>query len=112
MAPRPNNSLQPTVTLTRRSGLVESLCKEDDKGEMPLIAWIIAYALNMLFWLWIVRWGGAERLEGTFSSGLLISVFAPKWSAEGIKVFGYGAIIVSTIGFVLGVFFPDFRYFL
>jgi hypothetical protein len=88
------------------------LCIEDDKGEMSLIAWIIAYALNMLFWLWIVRWGGAERLEGTFSSGLLISVFAPKWSAEGIKVFGYGAIIVSTIGFVLGVFFPDFRYLL
>ncbi len=79
---------------------------------MSLIPWIVVYALNMLFWLWIVRWGGAERLEGTFSSGLLISVFAPQWSAEGIRVFGYGAIIVSTIVFVLGVFFPDFRYLL
>ncbi len=78
---------------------------------MPLIRWIICYAASLLFWLWIVRWGGAERLEGTFTSGLLIHIFAPRWSAEGIKLFGWGTIIVTTIFFVLGIFFADFRWF-
>ncbi|MBA4391471.1 MAG: hypothetical protein C0399_11115 [Syntrophus sp. (in: bacteria)] len=78
---------------------------------MSLIPWIIAYIVDLLFWLWIVKWGGAERLEGTFTSGFLVNVFAPRWSVEGIKFFGYGTIIISTIYFVLGVFIPEFRCF-
>jgi len=79
---------------------------------MSLQYWAIGYGLNLAFWLWIVRWGGAERLESTFASGCLISVFAPWWTAEGIKVFGYATIVVSTVYFVLGIFVPDFRFFM
>ncbi|MBM4341661.1 MAG: hypothetical protein FJ110_19215 [Deltaproteobacteria bacterium] len=79
---------------------------------MSLTWWTIAYVVDLVFWLWVVRWGGAEILEGTFSSGFLISIFAPRWSAEGIKLFGYGTIIISTILFVLGIFFADFRQLL
>jgi hypothetical protein len=79
---------------------------------MSLTWWTITYFADLLFWMWVLRWGGAEILEGTFRSGFLIHIFAPRWSAEGIKVFGYGTIIVSTILYLLGIFFPDFRYFL
>jgi len=77
----------------------------------PLRYWIPGYCGNLIFWLWIARWGGAELLEGKFSAGLLIHVCAITWSAEGIKLFAYGCIAVSTIYFILGVFIPDFRFF-
>jgi hypothetical protein len=76
---------------------------------VSLTAWIILYLLELLFWLWIIRWGGAERLEGTFTSGLLISYFAPGWSAEGIKLFAWLTMIAGTVWFIAGLFFPDLR---
>ena len=78
---------------------------------MSLTELIVAYSINLLFWLWIVRWGGAEWLEGRFLSGLLVHFFATRWSAEGIKLFGYGTILISTILFVTAIFYPDFRYY-
>ena len=52
---------------------------------MSLVELITFYLLNLAFWLWVARWGGAEWLEGTFLSGFLVSIWAPRWSAEGIK---------------------------
>jgi hypothetical protein len=78
---------------------------------MSLVELILAYLIHLVFWLWVTRWGGAQRLEGTFSSGFLIHVLAPRWTADGIKLFGYGAIFVSTVFFLLGLFLPDFREF-
>lgn len=78
---------------------------------MSLTELIGTYLINLVFWLWVVRWGGAEWLEGTFASGFLINIFAPRWSADGIKVFGYGSILISTILFVVAIFSPDFRCF-
>lgn len=78
---------------------------------MSLTELIVAYSVNLLFWLWIVKWGGAEWLEGRFLSGLLIHIFAVRWSVEGIKLFGYGTIFFSTILFVAALFYPDFRYY-
>jgi hypothetical protein len=79
---------------------------------MTIPSWILTYLIDLGFWLWVVRWGGAEWLEGTLSSGFLVNIFAPRWSADGIKLFGYGIIFISTIYFILGIFFPDFRHFL
>ena len=76
---------------------------------MSLTGFILSYAVSLVFWLWIVRWGGARWLEGTLASGLQVHIFAPRWSADGIKLFGWGAIFISTIAFVLGLFWPDFR---
>lgn len=78
---------------------------------MSLTELIVTYLIILIFWLWVVKWGGAERLEGTFASGFLISIFAPNWSAEGIKLFGYCAIGLSTLLFIAAVIYPDFRYF-
>lgn len=79
---------------------------------MSLATWVLVYAVSMLFWLWVARWGGAERLEDTFISGFLIHLFAPRWSAEGIRLFGYGMIVTSSTFFVIGLFIPEARDFL
>lgn len=78
---------------------------------MSLISWALIYFIELLFWLWILRWGGAQWLEGTFTSGLLVSIFAPRWSAEGIKLFALLTLIVSTIWFIIGLFLPDVRFY-
>lgn len=78
---------------------------------MSLTELIVIYLINLVFLLWVVRWGGAEWLEGTLTSGFLIHFFAPRWSADGIKLFGYGTILISTILFIVAIFYPDFRHF-
>ncbi len=76
-----------------------------------IVLWTVEYILNLLFWLWILRWGGAEFLEGRFLSGILVNIFAINWSSEGIKLFALLIIIGSTILFILGLIHPDFRIF-
>jgi hypothetical protein len=71
--------------------------------------WILGYSANVLFWAWVIWWGGAEWLEGTFTSGFLISWLAPRWSADGIKLFGWLSLLVTSVGFVVGLFVPELR---
>jgi len=78
---------------------------------VSLPAWIILYLLELLFWVWIIRWGGAERLEGSFISGLLIHYFAPRWGSEGIKLFAWLALIAGTVWFIAGLFYPGIRVY-
>lgn len=66
--------------------------------------------VDLIFWLWVVRWGGAEWLEGSFLSGFLINLRAPYWDSGGIKLFGWLMLIVSSIWFVVGVFVPGMRW--
>ncbi len=76
---------------------------------MSLTELIIFYSIELLFWLWIIRWGGAEWLEGSFIAGLFVNVFASRWSADGIRLFAYGSMIITTILFIIALFSPDFR---
>jgi hypothetical protein len=79
--------------------------------EMELFAWIIGYLLNLLLCLWMVRWGGAEWLEGTFLSGFLVNIFAPRWNAGGIKLYIWLTLLISSVWFLLGLFWPEIRIF-
>jgi hypothetical protein len=71
--------------------------------------WVLWAGLSSVFWLWVLRWGGAERLEGTFASGFLLSWFAPKWSVEGIKLFALLSLLGTVVAFVVGLFVPEVR---
>jgi hypothetical protein len=76
---------------------------------MTTTAWIVSYALSTLFWLWIACWGGADRLETTFASGCLVSLFAPDWSAEGLRLFAYVMLVLDSVIFLVGLFMPELR---
>jgi hypothetical protein len=78
---------------------------------MRTAAWVALHAANALFWLWVACWGGAERLEGTFASGWLVSVFAPNWSAEGLKLFAWIMLVAGGIWFIVGLVEPGVRLF-
>jgi hypothetical protein len=77
---------------------------------MSIEQWVLGYVVDLLFCLWVIRWGGARWLEGTFASGFLISWFAPRWSAEGIRLFTLLSLIGSSVWFVVGLFAPDARF--
>jgi hypothetical protein len=76
---------------------------------MPLLEWVGLFGAESLFWVWVIFWGGAERLEGTFTSGVLIDYLAPRWTAEGIKMFAALIWLFSGVWFVWGCFSPDLR---
>ncbi|MFC1645767.1 hypothetical protein ACFL2Y_01135 [Candidatus Omnitrophota bacterium] len=76
-----------------------------------LIAWLIGYFINVIFFLWIIKWGGAKWLSGRFLSGLLFWPNAPRWDADGIKLFVWLEFIAATIWFVVGIFVPEARLY-
>ncbi|MET3183271.1 hypothetical protein ABL840_12455 [Variovorax sp. NFACC27] len=75
---------------------------------LSFLVWTVAHAAEALFCLWVLRWGGAERLEGTFASGL-ISTFAPRWSAEGLKLAALILLFFCAVSFAAGLFVPSLR---
>ena len=76
---------------------------------MTIIGWVIGHSIITAFWLWIIRWGGAELLEGRVASLFLISEHAYFWDAETIRIVACVILAVSLVWFVLGLFFPEMR---
>lgn len=62
---------------------------------------VVGFLTYTSFVVWVIRYGGAEWLEGTFTSGLLVHVLADRWSAAGIKLYvglsWVGALVVWLI---------------
>lgn len=76
----------------------------------PLHVWMIEYALNLLFWLWIIKWGGAEWLADTFIAGFIVNLFTVHWSPDVIKFYGWLILIGTTVWFIIGMAIPDLRF--
>jgi hypothetical protein len=76
---------------------------------METSLWPLGYIANTVFCLWVLLWGGAEWLEGKFISGFLISFFAPKWTADQIKIAAFCGIILNMGFFIFGLFFTEWR---
>lgn len=76
---------------------------------MSLMAWIIQYVLQSLFYKWILSWGGAQWLEG-LKSALTLGWFTWDWNAEQIRLYVLVIWVLMSVWFVIGVFNPDLRY--
>ncbi len=77
---------------------------------ISLLVWIAIFGLSSLFWAWIIFGGGADWLEGSLLSGFLVSWLAPRWSADGIKLFAVLTWLVQGIWFVIGLFHREMRF--
>lgn len=76
---------------------------------MDLVYWIIGYVASALFWIWVLKWGGAEWLEG-WRAWVSIGWFAGHWSAEQIRLYALTLFVLESIGFVAGLFFESVRF--
>ena len=70
---------------------------------MSLLAWIIFYVLQSLFYKWVLSWGGASWLEG-LKSAFTFGWFTWDWNAEQLRLYALILWIVVTLWFVVGVF--------
>jgi hypothetical protein len=78
---------------------------------MDHVLWIVLFLLASLLWAWILFWGGADWLESSFLSELILHFRAPLWSADGIRIFAGLTWLAQTSWFILGLFHPEARGF-
>lgn len=79
---------------------------------MPLLLWVLLFVLFMLFWCWVIFWGGAERLE---ESGFSVLLFWSSWwygdvSARLIRFYAWLSLIGTVLWFVAGLVNPKARF--
>jgi hypothetical protein len=77
---------------------------------MSYATWILLFAANSLFCLWVLRWGGAEWMEGWRSIFFIEWAQSLDWTAEQIKVFILACWIGHALWIVVGLFFPGARF--
>ena len=76
---------------------------------MSLLIWTGLFSVYTLFAIWVLFLRGAERLEGSFVSLLVVSSRAANWTSDGIRFFVGLSWIVCAIWFVIGIFDLDVR---
>lgn len=76
---------------------------------MHVALWSLLYVGQAAFWLWLIRCGGADAIEGSWAAWLLHPV-AWRWGADGIRLFARLSLVASTGWFVLGLFEPAARF--
>lgn len=77
---------------------------------MSVAVWVLVHGLSMLFWVWVLRYGGARRLQGSVLSVPLVSFFALNWDVDAIKLMAWCALIVGPIYFAMGLVEPGLRW--
>ena len=76
---------------------------------VSLSVWILLYVADLLFFLWLLLWGGAEWIERRFIAISLLNIFAFYWDSEQIRLYALIMLVAATIWFVIGVFAPVVR---
>ena len=78
-------------------------------SDMSLTAWFIQFALQSLFYKWILSWGGAQWLEG-IKSALTLGWMTWDWNAEQIRFYILIIWIFSSVWFIAGLLNPSLRF--
>lgn len=76
---------------------------------MSILTWILIYLGLSLFYLWVLRWGGAEWMEGWKSIFFIDWFRSVEWSSEQIRLYMLLCWIGSSIWFLIGLFSPVCR---
>lgn len=79
---------------------------------MSLSNWIMIYLVDLVFWIWISKLGGAETLGDSPISGIFTFMITLKWrelSPEGVKALLTVVFALHTFFFILGILVPAFR---
>jgi hypothetical protein len=77
---------------------------------MPLLLWVALFAVLVLFWCWVIFWGGADWLEESVFSILLFGYGGDFASARLIRFYAWVSLIGTVIWFVAGLADPKTRF--
>ncbi|MEW8106217.1 MAG: hypothetical protein AB2801_14500 [Candidatus Thiodiazotropha endolucinida] len=68
---------------------------------MSIFEWTLIHALIALFWLWILIWGGAKKLEG-WGAFFLIDWLAARLDKEQLRLYALLSLVIQVIWYVIG----------
>ena len=71
--------------------------------------WVGMFVVDILFWLWIAKWGGAESLSGG-TLGCLLLGWLSLLEEEHLKAIAWLMIACSTAWFIVGLIDPAARW--
>lgn len=77
---------------------------------MSLLTWILSHVTLAAFWLWILSFGGAEKIEG-WKSFFIIGWFAALWTAEQLRLYALCILVLQVPWFIAGLLIPQWRGF-
>ena len=77
---------------------------------MSLAEWLLIHTASIIFWLWVLIWGGANWLMG-WKSLFFIDWFAIHWNVEQIRLYAFCILFFQIIWFLIGLFNPAYRGF-
>jgi hypothetical protein len=66
----------------------------------------LLYVADCLLCLWVMRWGGAQWMEGWRTAFFIDWLLAFRWTAEQIKLYFLLLWICHTAWFLLGMLMP------
>ncbi len=76
---------------------------------MTALEWTLSNVALWLFWLWILNWGGARRIEGWKS--FFLTAWAIRWDAEQLRLYALCMLIVNIVWYFVGLYEPGCRVF-
>jgi hypothetical protein len=77
---------------------------------MSLEVWVLLFAATVLFWAWVIFWGGADWLEESVFSILLFGYDTEYASARFIRFYAWLSLLGTGIWFVVGLVNPQARF--
>ena len=77
---------------------------------MNLFEWTLIHSLTALFWLWILNWGGAKKLEG-WGAFFTIDWLAARLNAEQLRLYALFCLIMQFVWYVIGALNQEWRGF-
>lgn len=74
-----------------------------------LPAWCLLFAANCLLTRLVMRWGGAEWIEGWRALAFIDWIHATLWNAEQIRLYFLLLWLLHAAWFTVGLFAPAAR---
>lgn len=77
---------------------------------MSTSLWILSYIAYSIIYKWIISWGGAQYIKG-WKSIFFTDMESSDWNTEQIRLMTLFLWLIYTILFLIGLFYPEYRFF-
>ena len=82
----------------------------DRRGLLSVERWTLINAAAAVFYLWVLRGGGARWLEGWKGTLFFGRIRGDSWNVEQLRFFALFLLVFQGVWYVLGLFYPELRW--
>ena len=77
---------------------------------MSTWVWVLIYLAVSIMFKWIISWGGADYIKG-WKSIFFLDMESSSWNEEQLRAMALFLWIAFTILFIIGLIYPEFRFY-